>query len=396
MSRMARIAVLLLAALALGWAGWRILSLQIADQRVHADPEAALRWRPDHPAALLARVRAGSDPEASATLQHLLQREPLQGEAWQLLAAIQEAAGDKQEARRLYQQAVDVAPRTYAARNWLAREDLLAGDYPAGLQHVDAMLRLTSALGPQLHELLVHMSADPAFREALVPLLASSPPWRAPYLRRLQAQGESAVADAVLGQMHADGQLDAAEFDAWIESLLRRGDWPQAYARWVGTLPDGALLTPVFNGGFTQRPSGKGFDWRVRPVAGVSIEFIADSGARLDFHGRRIADTGLSQALLLAPGTQQLEVKMRTEGLRAQQGLQWVLECATNRRILGQGQPWRTTHGPIDERIVFQVPADCPGQWLRLRNAARAAPLQTLSGRLWIEQVAATPLDGPG
>ena len=231
----------------------------------------------------------------------------------------------------------------------------------------------------------------------LVQLLATRPPWREGFLQHLRNTRELApVADAVQAQLQADGQLGREDFERWIEALLQRGDWSQAYARWAGSQPPGVRLALVYNGDFGRRPQQHGFDWRSPRTAGLQASFPAGGGARIEYRNRRIDQAGLEQALLLAPGRYRLQAKMQSEGLRSDRGLEWVVQCASNGVELGRSDALRGSHESRMLEAEIQVPAECNGQWLRLRNAARAAPLQTLSGRLWIEQVAATPADGQG
>lgn len=393
MSRGIRIAVLcLLAGLAV-LAGWRMVAHGVADSLAEDAPERALGWVAGHPGAQLSiaqRQAEAGDPAFTTTARALLEREPMQGDAWRLLGEAAEAEGDLDRAREYYAKALEVTPRNGTARIWMAQRLLKDGDYPGAIGQLDKLMRIFITDRPQVFDYLAQLAADPDFRDSLVDALAVRPDWREGFLRYLQQQGDAGVADAVHGDLQAKGALSSQEFVQWTESLLRRGDWNQAYARWADSLPPGSRLTPVFNGDFARRPSGRGFDWRTPASAGVSVEFPKSGGARIEYRNRRIDHGGLEQALLLAPGRYRLDARMEVDELRSDRGLEWVVECARNGEVLGRA-PVDGRRGPGEVGGEIEVPVDCPGQWLRLRNAARVPALQALSGRLAVSEVSIGP-----
>ena len=63
--------------------------------------------------------------------------------------------------------------------------------------------------------------------------------------------------------------------------------------------------------------------------------------------------------------------------------------------LQAEGDALRGSHESRMLEAEVQVPAECKGQWLRLRNAARVPALQAVSGRVTVEQVTITPLPPP-
>ena len=98
------------------------------------------------------------------------------------------------------------------------------------------------------------------------------------------------------------------------------------------------------------------------------------------------------QAELIAPGRYRLQAKMQSEGLRSDRGLEWVVQCAGNGAVLGRSDALRGSHESRMLEAEIQVPAECNGQWLRLRNAVRVPALQAVSGRVTVQEVAIMPL----
>lgn len=389
-----------LAALAL-YSGWRIVAHARADAALaNGDAEAALARLPGHPDALAAvaerQAASGDLSAASVTARALAKAAPLDGRAWRILAQERAAAGDTGQARKLYTRAVALSPRDLPARVWLADDLLAQGRHAEALLHIDRLLDTAPQTRPALLGVLVQLSANTDFADALIPLLARPPGWRAAYLQQLQRTADPQTAASVMAALAAEGGLAPAEDAAWIDELMRRDQWGQAYAHWAGTLPVHARLTPVFNGGFDDPPTGIGFDWRLRAIPGqtVAIEPASDGAsgpvAAFEFRGRPAPQAGLEQALLLPPGGHELQVRLRSDRLRSDGGLEWIVACSDGRVLgatprIGGSSDWQTVTAAV------QVPADCPGQWLRLRNPAPTQPTQWMEGRLWVDQVSLQP-----
>ena len=396
MPRMARL--LLVACIVLGalFAGWRIWGGMQAEQLAEEQPAAALAHRPDDPDVQLAlakeRLAQGDTAGARVAAQGLLAREPLQGGAFGVLAAAADKDGDKAHARKLYALAVRHAPRDVTARAWLTQDALEQGRYAEALADIDVILRLQPARARALNPLLVQMAQDEAFADALAATLAKSPPWRAGFLDAIRTPGSanSLVEGRLMERLRAQGSVSPAEYARWLDSLLQQGRWGEAYARWAesAVLRNGRLPL-VYNGDFAQLPGGAGFDWRVRKVPGVLIQF-EDAGkgvghvAYLRFLDRSIPQAGLEQPLMLQPGNYTLRLRMRARALRSELGLQWQVACAGPAGIAGRSE---ALDGSFDWRrieVAVSIPdKGCPGQWLWLVNPVPAGAAQHVSGEAW-------------
>lgn len=401
MNRLLRIGLLTALGLAALYAGYRILAHTRADAALAAgDADAALQALPGHPDALQARaerqLRDGDPDAAAATARQLIAAAPLDGRPWRILAQIEAAAGRSDQAHAWFTRAVALSPREAGARAWLADELLAQGHYGPALDHIESILATAPRQRAALLGVLVQLSVDPDFVAALVPRLASHPDWRPAYLRELQRGAEPATTAAVMAALAADGGLDPAEDARWIDDLIGRGLWGQAYAHWASTLPPGATLATVFNNDFEQPPGGSGFDWRTPAIPGQTVTFEAagengGQAALLEFRSRAAPRAGLEQALLLAPGRHRLQVRQRPDNLRSDTGLEWVLVC-NDGRVLGRSPRFGGSSGWTTLEAELEVPDDCPGQWLRLHNPAPTARTQVTEGRLWIDRVRIVPV----
>lgn len=380
------------------FAAWRVIAIHQADRWAEDDPERALRWMPRHPAALLElaerQSREGRHAAAAATARRLLADEPLQGKAYRLIGAAVAAGGDADAALPLYRIAARRSPRDVPAQAWLAEHALRTGDFEAAVDRIGMMLRLAPRQRQVLLPLLAQLAANPRFADALARRLEDRPPWRAMVLDALQRAESHEGERKVLSALRANGGLTAAEWDAWIAALMARGAWNEAYGRWAGTLDlKGGVLPLVYNGGFEQPVSGRGFDWRITRVPGVALDFEPVAGAEglaahVRFRGRRVAAVNLQQPLLLPPGAFRFSARMRAERLRSELGLEWAVTCtgagaplATSSRIDGSFA-WREIGMDIDIPLT-----GCPGQWLTLRNPVSSGSAQQVAGELWFDEV---------
>lgn len=388
----------------LGFAGWRVWGLMMAEREAAAAPQQALAWRSADPDALQAlaeqRLQQRDWAGARAAARSLLAAEPLQGRAFRLLAEVAEARGDASAALRLYSIAATRAPRDTRAHAWLAQRYLARGEYAEALTHIDRILRADPARASSIAPLLVKLAADRRFAAALARALQQAPPWRNGVLAALQdpRKGDPDAAGYVLAALSRDGALSATDKTRWLDGLIARGRWGEAYARWVGLLsmpPD--RLPLLYNGDFSQQPGAGGFDWRINRVPGVLAAFEPVAGsngpaAYLRFLGRRVGASGLEHPLLLAPGRYRLELRMRAQALRSEDGLQWQVVCAGPVGVIVRSEPVDGSFGWRPLTLAFEIPTQaCPGQWLRLVNPIPEGAAQAVGGELWVDDVRLIP-----
>src|SRR5690606_2647630 len=297
--------------------------------------------------------------------------------------------------------ALQRAPRNRDLRTQEATRALKAGDLPAAMAQIDALLRLTPSRGKTLYPALAQQSVDQAFADALAATLAADPPWRRAFLNVLDSKGTAVGVDQVYSALRRRGELPEAETARWLDRMIADGRWGEAYAHWVGTLGPVQSIPLVRNGKFEDQPSGIGFGWRNVRVAGVFTDVAGgvgtngSRGAHMRFIARPAAGGNLRRALLLAPGRYRLSLQARAECLRSDQGLFWSIRCDKGPTVARLGP----LEGSFDWRSVsvdFEVPAEkCPGQWLELVNPAVRGSAQQVSGDLWIDDVAITPVAAP-
>lgn len=396
-----RIPLAIVGLVLMAWLAWTIIQVTRADALAETDPQAALRIDPDHPQALLrlAWRQLGDDQvdQAMATARHLLSVEPGQGDAFAVLALAAAKRGDA-NADALAKIALQRAPRVRDLRIQEAAKALRAGDFPAAMAQMDALLRLTPSRGKTLFPALAEQAADPAFAEAIAATLAADPPWRGRFLGNLNSKGSPAAVDQVYSALRRRGELPEAETARWLDRMIADGRWGEAYAHWVSSLGPVQSVGAIRNGNFEAELSGMGFGWRNDRAPGVFTDIIEDAGrngsrgAHSRFIARPAPRGNLRQALLLAPGRYRLDLQARAEFLRSDRGLQWAIRCHKGPTVAVLGP----LEGSFDWRpmsVDFEIPAErCPGQWLELVNPAVRGSAQQVSGDLWIDDVTITPV----
>lgn len=391
-----------LALLGLAWLGWRVLSLGLADHYADSQPERALYWRSDHPAALLlAAEEASRDPAkaepAADYARRALQADPLDGRPYRVLARLADAKGEKDRALELFQIAALRAPRDPVAHLWLLDHHMRANNAEAALVHLDLLLRVHPELFVRFESLLLGLAGAPPAHEALATKLDEQPPWRGRFLTTVarKAQNMDNVAPLFDALRTRPGGLAAGELSPWLDRLVREGRAGQAYLLWAANLPADRQksLGNVFNGGFEFAPDPVGFGWRFGRVSGARIERLGGPGVtgqaalRLAFEHRRVPFAHVRQMLALAPGRYELSLRARADGLRSERGLVWQVSCVTGGPVLGQTEPLRGRTPWHSREMEFEVPENCPGQWLLLRVPARIEAEQQIGGRAWFDDL---------
>lgn len=398
MSRPARIGLLGALLAVLTFAGWRITHLMRADAALgNGGADAALSVLPTHPDGLLKRAESQLAQKhldaAAVTARQLLMASPADGRAYRVLAQVAEVGGQKAQARKLFAIAARRAPRDLAAHAWLAQDALERGAPDEALLQIDHVLTLSPGTGATVFPVLVKLSADPGFADALAEVLRRPPAWRTGMLDTLQRVPavDREAAGQVLSALQRKGGFEDQESRDWINSLLLEGRWGEAYARWASRITaSGKPLPLLFNGDFAREPDGDGFDWLVPETPGVILEFEPGTGEgrflHVRFLGRRMVGAFLEHRLLLPPGNYELDVRQRAEALRSDRGVDWTVSCEGATDPQAGSEMLDGTRGWQSLSVPFTVPAhDCPGQWVRMGNSGAKGAGQLVSGELWIQ-----------
>jgi len=315
------------------------------------------------------------------------QLHPADGRFDSVLGLLAHTAGDYDEARVQFQQAIAKQPTEYQALRHLLGYALSERDHATAATYAHRLALRWSDRWEADEPLVMAVLADPEGRSAMAGAFASGP--EAP--RRLligtlqRNQGGPLIAAEILMAWHENGSVDLNRYVAQVvRRLLSQGNVETALVLDRFTL--GALQLPadgfVNNGGFQQMPSGSLFDWTVEQQQGVAFDWVgqdnasgnrnaaaSDAYVRLQFLQAPLRLDNLSQRLVLRPGMHRLTVRARQDRFQGPQPLKVIVHCGNARRVIAEvpldalDETWR------DHSRDFAIDADtCPLQQISVSN----------------------------
>lgn len=380
--------------------GWAEIALKAAAARISGSETTSSETAA--PPRLADDVRASVRTRAQAAIAQA----PLNARALRILGQLADASGDQVRAGNLMRAAADRSRAESVAVYWMLRQSFATKDYDAAVSYADTLLRKRPQLMPHVIPVLGKMaeSGDQKAVGALQAVLAQNPPWRRSFFANLPR----GITDArtplnlLLSLEGVAAPPTTPELRDYLHFLIGRKLYELAYYTWLQFLPSDELgrIGYLTNPGFEKPPSGLPFDWVIEQGTGATIDVAAIPGeadARvllLDLGPGRADFRGVTQLVMLSPGTYRLAGKMKGES-RGKRGLQWAVRCA------GKGGP-PLGEGPMFVGVArawtgfdlsFTVPeTDCRAQELRLTLAARSASEQLVSGSVWYDDLKITRL----
>lgn len=401
-NRLARLKWPLFAILA-GVLAWRVVVVNLGDYHMRAgaeDAEAALRWNPGQPAALLAQglELARDDPErAIDRLEQAVRANPADGRAPALLGRLWETRGELARADRAFEAAALASPRRTDVQAEVAAYWMRRGDLARALRHWDVVLAVRGDLHKPLFPELLSLAHDPQSHAAFAALLRQPVAWWPAFLSH--AAAHSPRLDTLRALFHLPGHSANAAPEtalrAYLARLQREGLWTEAYFAWLNSLPAERLasIDNLYNGSFEYPLTRMGFDWMNDRAGHILVEIAPTYGSageralHIVFRGPRVPFRHLYQHTLLPAGDYLLRGRVRPEGLEAVHGLEWTVSCAgqntplaASERFLGSDR-WRH----FDFR--FSIPENCPVQQVRLQLAGKVALDYEARGGIWFDDL---------
>ena len=151
-----------------------------------------------------------------------------------------------------------------------------------------------------------------------------------------------------------------------IRQLKAEGRWLEAHAVWLRLWK--RPLGWLFNGDFEQAFVPGGFDWETQGPndhrAGAQVSRVGRKGhgqvLRVDFGGKAFNTPIVRQHLMLLPGNYRLTGAWQSSDLRSEQGLAWVLRCEQGQREIARVPALKSTGRDWQPMALdFEVTADC-------------------------------------
>lgn len=390
---------------------WRMLAVNLSQLILKYDgPSDAVRslaWAPDNPRALflVAQGVSKSDPErARRMLDRAILNFPVDGEMLVGLGLFLEEKGDIDGAIRAMGYADRLAPARIRVQADIALFWGRRANRERYLTHLVRVMSLRRENLTKLYPIVLGLVDDPAsaslVRKVLSRALAEQKTyWWAGFFGYANRRAKNLDTLRLLYNIRkqSPGLRDSRERDVFIARLEKAEKWVEAYFVWLNSLDKDHLsrLANIYNGDFEYALANAGFGWRFPHQRSVDVAVTTTQGAtghgalRIAFADFQGATDLLSQQMLLPAGSYRLDGRIRSDGLRTDQGVVWRLQCLSKAKKLlwesesfkGAGQ-WRGFSGRID------VPTEnCQAQRLYLALADADSEQQGVTGVLWFDNL---------
>ena len=347
--------------------------------------EAAKVWA-SHPAVEIslglaqigtdARERKPIDPHTFALIDDAAVKAPLAAEPFLVRGVQAQTSGDAETARQAFVAAQARDPRSLSAAYFLADYYFRSGRALEGLEQASVLARLSpdgsTSLAPFVAAYARNRSNWPQLRT-----LFRSQEWLEDSVLTALAQDPRNVQAILAVADPAHRKPDSVWLAVLLRSLIADTDYGQARALWAsigGGNANGAL---VYDTDFSSPGPPPPFNWSLTTSTIGLAERQPGKRLHVIFYGN---DDGVlaSELLMLQPGAYRLQMQV-IGGPVHPETLRWSLRCdRASDPVASAG---------IDEAArsgwVFQVPSNCPAQWLELSGRSGDVAQQsevTISG----------------
>lgn len=266
--------------------------------------------------------------------------------------------GDLETAKRSFLEAQWRDPRSLPAAYFLATYYYRTGHALEGLEQTALLARLSPSGSVAVPFVAVY-ARDSSNWPQMRHLFRAQRDLESPVLKSLA--GDSKNADAILALADPEFRKPDSEWvPLLLSSLVASGDYSRAWTIWssIGRAHGGSDL--LFDPSFSDPRPPPPFNWSfVSSTVGLA-ERQPGKGLHVIFYGGE--DGVLASELVLLPaGSYRLQMKLPGEPVHAE-ALRWSIRCNKS------AEPVSTI--AIDETVrngwTFQVPANCPAQWIEL------------------------------
>ena len=306
---------------------------------------------------------------------------------------------DRPQALALLPTLQALAPHDNRTLAMQAEQSLQARDWNAAAA---ALVKLVERGQGLARQPLAMLMADPQAQEAVLAQLHPSARWLD---STLAAYGTTLPADAMLpfvSQALPWGVVSTPTLLAVVDRLKAANQWLDAYALWVAGM--GQVSEGLFNAGFDQRVSHRGFDWQwSRQSGGKQGQRISQVTAapqpgsllQIELTGRAaVVQPLVRQDLVLLGQRYKLTGRYMADRFRTREGLVWAVRCAQGGERLAQTAALKDTQRQWTAfELELDVPAACAGAVrLQLETTQAWEAKAGLSGVLQFDDLALVPL----
>jgi hypothetical protein len=330
-------------------------------------PQSAAKLWAEHPSVEISlgladigrstRERRSIGPQAFAMMDDAASKSPLSPEPFLVRGVEAQVSGDLETAKRSFAAAQWRDPRSLPAAYFLATYYYRTGRAFEGLEQTALLARLTPG-GNVAVPFVAAYARDRSNWPQMRRLFQSHRDLEGGVLATLA--GDSVNADAVLALADPEFRRPDSEWlPILLSSLVGSGDYSRARAIW-SSIGGGSSTDLLFDPNFSDAQPPPPFNWSLvsssvglaerQPRRGLHVIFYASEDGVL-----------ASQLVLLPAGSYRLQLQLGGSTVHPEE-LRWSIRCNK------QDEPIASI--AIDEAArkgwTFQVPADCPAQWIEL------------------------------
>jgi hypothetical protein len=342
------------------------------DALATASPVSAARIWPGHPEVEIslglsdigraARNRSVVDAATFSMMNDAAVKAPLAPEPFLVRGVRAQMSGDDEAAKRAFVAAQRRDPRSLPAAYFLATYYLRHGQPSQGLLQTAVLGKLspggTGIIAPFVADYAQNPSNWPEIRS----LFRSQPDLEAGVLGALAADGRNSAAILAVADA-AHRKTESAWLPVLLTSLVASGDYMRAKEVWTAIVGAGESFL-VFDPQFSIPGPPPPFNWTLASSTTGLAERQAGQRLHVLFYGN---EDGIlaSQLLLLPAGQYSLHMQLAGESSHPD-SLRWSIRCdKVSASIADIRVDVAATSG-----WIFQIPADCPAQWLELTGRA--------------------------
>ncbi|MEF2554206.1 hypothetical protein VQ042_23220 [Aurantimonas sp. A2-1-M11] len=379
-----------------------------------SDPDLAVAFNPANTDARIRRSVAAlnapnSEVSAAAInkdLAFVRQYAPIDARAISLLGEQRLRAGDVEEARRLYEGALRVAPTELHSLKRLIGLDLGDGELSSATDKVSVLLKRWPTRFSEFADIFPPLMRTGDGYRAVLETVAEDAAWRGRLLDHLATGPDTApLAYRLLLDLRSTVlPVTPREVDRVVGQLLRAGNPQLAYQAFALTRTPAELQNAgyVTNSEFSKSAAASPFDWSLPRVAGVEAEILTEEmgpggsgGLRVQFRRKPVKGAIARQVLMLPPGDLELSTESTARSLETPKGLFWEITCSGSREplIVMSVEPGRYDHSEVSVR--FSVPATgCQTQQLTLSTGVIAPSMRyRYDGSLIVHRISVRQTD---
>ncbi|MEO8548086.1 MAG: tetratricopeptide repeat protein [Sphingomicrobium sp.] len=328
---------------------------------------------PSHPAVVTDQAMAeiGADaahgqspaPTTLRQVDELARLAPLAPEPFLIKGALAQVDGRQSRAEQLFAAARARAPRSVAARYFLADRYLRTGRVAQALSEISVLSRLFPQSRAGFGPALAQFAHTPGAVAPLRGFFRSSPEIEPMVLSTLADDARNA--DLILALWGRRPNTTDYQTAGWqkklLNELIAQGSYAKAYSTWRLVAGVNGAQGTIFNPGFAELTVPPPFNWTFDTTAGV-VESAPSGRLQVIYYGRN--DAALAeQVLLLAPGRYQLSMEI-SDPPGAGGEIAWTLTCMPRGENILRLPIQR--RGPLAGSFV--VPQGCPAQRLQLNG----------------------------